>query len=150
MCIQNNIKIGPSPRIWDAPPLHAKGWLPSSLAPREVCHPRSHLGWHHSRTGSGSTLAHVQLDIRRISHSHHAVMHALGVSLMLTCPWSAVDPPHPLPPHLRSHLKGSLPRAPQVDAVVLVPLGSVAEVAATSPTCAPHGVATDVRTSCVP
>jgi hypothetical protein len=34
-------------------------------------------------------------------------------------PRSAVAPPQPLPRHRRAHLKGSLPRAPQGDAVAL-------------------------------
>jgi hypothetical protein len=34
----------------------------------------------------GSTLVRVHPEIRRISHSHLIVMHALGVSSLLTCP----------------------------------------------------------------
>jgi hypothetical protein len=69
----------------------------------------------------GLTRVIVHPEIRRTSRSHLAVMHALGVPSLLTCPQ---DPPsQPLPPHRRAHLKGSLPRASQGDAVALVPPG---------------------------
>jgi hypothetical protein len=73
---------------------------------------------------------------------HLAVMHALGVPSLLTCPpRSAVAPPH-----RRAHLKGLLPCASQGDATALVPPGSAAAAAATSPSRAPHGAAA----ACVP
>jgi hypothetical protein len=89
-----------------------------------------------------TTLARVHPEIHRISHSHLVIMHALGVSPLLTCPR---DPPSCCRSrsHLtvvrnsrgrcRVHLKETLPRS--------CPLGSAAVAAATSPSCAPHGVA---------
>jgi hypothetical protein len=57
----------------------------------------------------GSTLARVHPEIRRISRSHLAVMHALWAPSLLTCPR---DPPsrcrNRSPPHHRAQLKGSL------------------------------------------
>jgi hypothetical protein len=55
------------------------------------------------------------------STSHHTCLRgAVVVHLPLR---SAVAPPQPLPPHRRAHLKGSLPRVAQGDAVALVPPG---------------------------
>jgi hypothetical protein len=69
----------------------------------------------------GSTLTRMNPKIRCTNRSHLVVMHALGVSSLLTCPRD--PPPQPLPRHRRAHLKGSLPRAPQGDAVTLEPHG---------------------------
>jgi hypothetical protein len=69
----------------------------------------------------GSTPTCVHPEIRRTNRSHLAVMHALGVPSLLTCPRSTVASPQPLPPHRHAHLKGLLPHAPQGDAAVLVP-----------------------------
>jgi hypothetical protein len=82
-----------------------------------------------------------------INRSHLAVMHALGVSSLLTCPR---DPPscrrsrshvtavRTSRGRYRVHLRETLSR--------LSPTGSAAAVAATSPSCAPHGAAA----ACVP
>jgi hypothetical protein len=86
-------------------------------------------------------------EIRCTNCSHLAVMHALGVLSLLTCPR---DPPS----HRRSrshitavrtsrgrcrvHLRETLSRSS--------PTGSTAAAAATSPSCAPHGAVA----ACVP
>jgi hypothetical protein len=82
----------------------------------------------------------VHPEIRRISRSHLTVMHALGVSSLLTCPR---DPPSRRRNHYhltvvrnsrgryRVHLRETLPR--------LCPLGSAVTVVATSSSCTPHG-----------
>jgi hypothetical protein len=91
--------------------------MPSSLVPREVCHSRSHLGWHRSRTRSRvDPRAHAS---RPLLPHHHA--HLRGVVIAHVPPRSVVAPPQLLPRHRRAHLKKSLPRAPQGDATVLVP-----------------------------
>jgi hypothetical protein len=64
--------------------------------PREGCRRRSRLGKSAIAAptldgiaivrAQGSTLARVHPEIRRISHSHLDVMHALGVPSLLTCP----------------------------------------------------------------
>jgi hypothetical protein len=89
----------------------------------------------------------MHLEIRRICCSHLAVMHALGVPSLLTCPRDT-SPRHLSRSHLttvrtsrgrcRVHLKETLSRS--------CPLGSVAAAAATSPSCAPH----EVVVACVP
>jgi hypothetical protein len=131
--------------------------LPSSLAPREVRHRLSHLGWHRSHTRSkvnpharaSRDLSHQPLPPRRRARLR-------GVVVAHVPPRSAVAPPQPLPPHRRAHLKGSLPRscpagsaivaaaaslscAPHEAAAACVPLGSDAAAAPTSPPCAPQG-----------
>jgi gamma-glutamyl phosphate reductase len=64
-------------------------------------------------------------------------------------PRSAVTPPQPLPPHRRAQLKWSLTHC-RVHLTEMLPrscpLGSIAVVAATRPSCAPHGAAA----ACVP
>jgi hypothetical protein len=89
----------------------------------------------------------MNLEIRCFNCSHLAVMHALGVSSLLTC---SRDPPprHRSRSHVtvvrtsrgrcRVHLRETLSRSS--------PTGSAAAAAATSSSCAPHGAAA----ACVP
>jgi hypothetical protein len=94
--------------------------MSSSLAPREVRHRRSHLGWQHSRTCSGSTLARMHPEIRCTNRSHLTVMHALGVSPLLMCPRDPLSRHHSRS-HVtvmrtsrgrcRVHLRETLPRS---------------------------------------
>jgi hypothetical protein len=124
---------------------------------RGGCRRRSHLGKSAIAAptlddivivhAQGSTLARVHPKIRCTSRFHLAVMHALGVPLLLMCPQ---DPPsrHSSCSHLtvvrisrdrcHVHLRETLPRS--------CPPGSAAAVAATSPSCTPHGAAA----ACVP
>jgi hypothetical protein len=98
--------------------------MPSSLAPREIRHRCSYLGRHHSRTRSGvDRRAHESRDPlhQPLPPRRHARLRGVVVAHML--PRSTVAPPQPLPRHRRAHLKGSLPRAPQGDAVTLEPHG---------------------------
>jgi hypothetical protein len=113
------------------------------LKPREVCHRRSHLGWHRSRTRSGvdpRMCASRDLSHQPLPSHHHARLRGAIVDHMP--PRSTVAPPQPLPHHRRAHLKGSLPRSPQGDATALGSLGIHRTAAATLPSCAPHGAAT--------
>jgi hypothetical protein len=106
----------------------------------------------------------MNLEIRCFNCSHLVVMHALGVSSLLTCPR---DPPprHRNRSHVtvvrtsrgrcRVHLRETLSRssptgsaaatslscAPHGAAAACVPLGSDAAAAPTSPLCAPQGSA---------
>jgi hypothetical protein len=98
--------------------------MPSSLAPREIRHRCSHLGWHRNRTRLGvDPRAHESRDPlhQPLPPRRHARLR--GVVVVHMSPRSAVAPPRPLPRHRRAHLKGSLPRAPQGDAVALEPHG---------------------------
>jgi hypothetical protein len=101
---------------------------------RRGCHRRSRIGKSAIAAptldgiavvrAQGSTLTCVHPEIRHISRSHLAVMHALGGAVVAHVPpRSAIAPPQQLPPHCCAHLKGSLPRAPQGDAATLVPPG---------------------------
>jgi hypothetical protein len=86
-------------------------------------------------------------EIRCTNRSHLVVMHALGVSSLLTCPR---DPPsrrrsrshvtvvRTSRGRCRVHLRETLSRSS--------PTGSAPAIAATSPLCAPHGAAA----ACVP
>jgi hypothetical protein len=86
-------------------------------------------------------------EIRCINRSHLAVMHALGVSSLLTCPR---DPPSCR--HSRSHVtvvrtsRGRYRVHLRETLSCSSPTGSAAAAAATSPSCAPHGAAA----ACVP
>jgi hypothetical protein len=98
--------------------------MSSSLAPREIRHRCSHLGWHRSRTCLGvDPCAHESRDPlhQPLPPRRHARLRGVVVAHMP--PRSAVAPPQPLPRHRRAHLKGSLPRAPQGDVVALEPHG---------------------------
>jgi hypothetical protein len=89
----------------------------------------------------------VHPEIRHISRSHLAVMHALGVPSLLTCPQDLSSLYHSRS-HLtvmrnsrgrcRVHLRKTIPRS--------CPSRSVAVAAATSSSCAPDGAAA----ACVP
>jgi hypothetical protein len=95
----------------------------------------------------GSTLARMNPEIRCTNRSHLAVMNALGMSSLLTCPR---DPPsrRRSRSHItvvrtsrgrcRVHLRETMSRSS--------PMGSAATAATTSPSCAPHGAAA----TCVP
>jgi hypothetical protein len=88
--------------------------MPSSLAPREIRHRCSHLGWHHSRTRPGvDPRAHESRDPlhQPLPPRRHERLRDVVVAHMP--PRSAVAPPQPLPRHRRAHLKGSPQRAPQ-------------------------------------
>jgi hypothetical protein len=86
-------------------------------------------------------------EIRCTNRSHLAIIHALGVSSLLTCPR---DPPsrrrsrshvtvvRTSRGRCRVHLRETLSRSS--------PTGSTAAAAATSPSCAPHGAVA----ACVP
>jgi hypothetical protein len=86
-------------------------------------------------------------EIRCTNRSHHAVMNALGMSSLLTCPR---DPPsrrqnrshvnvvRTSRGRCRVHLRETLSRSS--------PTGSATVAAATSPSCAPHGAVA----ACVP
>jgi hypothetical protein len=93
--------------------------------------------WVDPRVRASRDSSHQALPPRR-----HACLR--GVIVAHVPPRSTAAPP--LPPHRHAHPKGPLPRAPQRDVVALVPPGFGAAVAATSPSCAPHGVAA----ACVP
>jgi hypothetical protein len=98
--------------------------MSSSLAPREIHHRCSHLGWHHSRTRPGvDPRAHESGDplYQPLPPRCHERLRDVVVAHMP--PRSAIAPPQPLPHHRRAHLKGSLPRAPQGDDVALEPHG---------------------------
>jgi hypothetical protein len=98
--------------------------MPPSLAPREIRHRCSHLGWHRSRTRSGvDPRAHESRDLlhQPLPPRHHACLTGVVVAHMPLR--STVAPLQPLPRHRRANLKGSLPRAPQGDAVALEPHG---------------------------
>jgi hypothetical protein len=102
----------------------------------------------------GSTLARMNPEIRCTNRSHLAVMNALGMSSLLTCPRdpqsrrrsrshvTAVRTSRGrYSVHLResaTNLREKLSRSS--------PTGSAAAAAATSPSCAPHGAAA----ACVP
>lgn len=79
-----------------------------SLAPREVRHRRSHLGWHHRCTCSG--VDHRACASRDPSHQplpprRNARLRGVVVVAHVP-PRSAVALPQPLPPHRRAQLKG--------------------------------------------
>jgi hypothetical protein len=98
--------------------------MPSSLAPREISHRCSDLGRHCSRTCLGvNPRAHESRDLlhQPLSPRRHARLRGVVVAHMPTR--STVAPPQPLARHRRAHHKGSLPRAPQGDAVALEPHG---------------------------
>jgi hypothetical protein len=95
-----------------------------------------------------STLARVHPEIHRISRSHLAIMHALKLSSLLTCPR---DPSSRCRSrsHLtrRAQLKGLLSRAPQGDAAALVTLGIRRRVRALGIRCRSHSHLVAVRAS---
>jgi hypothetical protein len=96
--------------------------MPSSLVPREIRHRCSHLGWHRSCMRSGvDPRAHESRDPlhQPLPPRRHACLRGVVVAHMPLR--STVAPPQPLPRHRRAHLKGSLPHAPQGDAVALEP-----------------------------
>ncbi|ONM05349.1 Protein NEOXANTHIN-DEFICIENT 1 [Zea mays] len=96
--------------------------MPSSLAPREIRHRCSHLGWHRSCMRSGvDPRAHESRDPlhQPLPPRRHACLRGVIVAHMPLR--STVAPPQPLPRHRCAHLKGSLPPAPQGDAVALEP-----------------------------
>jgi hypothetical protein len=98
--------------------------MSSSLAPREICHRCSHLGWYCSRTCLGvDPRAHESRDPlhQPLPPRRHARLRGVVVAHMPTR--SVVALPQPLPRHRRAHLKGSLPRAPQGDVIALEPHG---------------------------
>jgi hypothetical protein len=98
--------------------------MPSSLAPSEIHHRFSHLGWHRicmrsriePRAHESRDPLHQPLPPRR-----HARLRGVVVAHMPLR--SAVAPPQLFPRHRRAHLKGSLPRAPQGHAIALKPHG---------------------------
>jgi hypothetical protein len=98
--------------------------MPSSLAPREIRHHCSHLGWHRSRTRLGvDPRAHESRDPlhQPLPPRRHArlrgVIVAQGVATACTsgrrCRARAPQdpPPRPLPHRRRAHLMGPSPRA---------------------------------------
>jgi hypothetical protein len=98
--------------------------MSSSLAPREIRHRCSHLGWHHSRTRlEVDPRVHESWDPLHQSPPPRRHARLRGVVVAHMPPRSTIAPPQPLPRHRRAHLKGSLPRAPQWDAVALKPHG---------------------------
>jgi hypothetical protein len=98
--------------------------MSSSLAPKEIRHCCSHLGWHCSRTCLGvEPRAHESRDPLHQPLPPRCHARLRGVVFAHMPPRSAVVPPQPLARHRRAHLKGSLPRAPQGDAVALEPHG---------------------------
>jgi hypothetical protein len=98
--------------------------MSSSLAPRETRHRCSYLEWHRSRTRLGvDPHAHESRDPLHQPLPPRHQTRLRGVVVAHMPPRSAVAPPQPLPRHRRAHLKGSLSRAPQGDAVALEPHG---------------------------
>jgi hypothetical protein len=98
--------------------------MSSSLAPREIRHRCSHLGWYCSRTCLGvDPRTHESRDPlhQPLPPHRHACLRGVVVAHMPAR--SVAVPPQPLPRHRRAHLKGSLPRAPQGDAFALEPHG---------------------------
>jgi hypothetical protein len=95
----------------------------------------------------GSTLAPVHFEIRRISRSHLAVMHVLGVSSFLTCPR---DPPTRC--RSRSHLtvvrnlRGRFACTSGRRCRARALSRSAVATAGTSLSCTPHGA----TATCVP
>jgi hypothetical protein len=96
--------------------------MSSSLAPREIRHRCSHLGWHRSRTRLRvDPRAHESRDPLHQPLPPRRHTRLRGVIVAHMPPRSVVAPLQPLPRHRRVHLKGSLLRAPQGDTVALEP-----------------------------